>query len=290
MKDTFHLNTKLVGLIGHPIKHTYSPFIHNTAATLLKLDLLYLPFDVYPANLKDALRGMVALGIEGFNVTVPHKENIISFLQNVTDESSIIGAVNTIVNDHGKLTGHNTDVHGINESLIPFKDEIVGSNVVLIGAGGSARSVVYTLIRKFKPASISIVNRTEPRAESLKDYFAKTMKYEAIKTFELTPPDLLKVFHNSKLIINATNIGMAPDVEDSAVNSVEFFNKDQIVFDLVYNPTETKLLFLARQAGARTINGLQMLVAQAAKSFELWTGKEMPHDEVYKALKLYLTP
>jgi len=275
-------------LLGHPIKQTYSPFIHNVTVELKKLDYIYLPFDVPAANLKNALKGMIALDIKGFNITIPHKENILQFMNNVSEEASIIGSVNTVVNDDGKLTGYNTDINGILESLNPYKDDILGREVSVIGAGGSARAVIYTLIRYFKPAVIHIVNRTEQRAEALKKYFSDKMKYDGIKTKELFPPDLVGIFSNSKLIINATPVGMFPDQDDIVTSLENSFIKDQIVFDLVYNPPQTKLLKLAASRGAIPISGLKMLVHQAAKSFELWTNEEMPFDEIYKSLQLFI--
>ena len=288
MKDSFHLNTKIIGLLGHPIKQSYSPFIHNVTVELKKLDYIYLPFDVPAVNLKNALKGMIALDIKGFNITIPHKENILQFLNDVSEEASIIGSVNTVVNDDGKLTGYNTDVSGIFESLNPHKDEILGREVSVIGAGGSARAVIYTLIRYFKPAVIHIINRTEQRAEALKKYFSDKMKYDGIKTKELFPPDLVKIFSNSKVIINATPVGMYPDQDDIVTSLENSFVKNQIVFDLVYNPPQTKLLKLAASRGAVPISGLKMLVYQAAKSFELWTNEEMPFDQIYKSLQLFI--
>jgi shikimate dehydrogenase len=288
MKDSFHLNTKIIGLLGHPIKQSYSPFIHNVTVELKKLDYIYLPFDVPAANLKNALKGMIALDIKGFNITIPHKENILQFMNDVSEEASIIGSVNTVVNDDGKLTGYNTDINGILESLNPYKDDILGREVSVIGAGGSARAVIYTLIRYFKPAVIHIVNRTEQRAEALKKYFSDKMKYDGIKTKELFPPDLVGIFSNSKLIINATPVGMFPDQDDIVTSLENSFIKDQIVFDLVYNPPQTKLLKLAASRGAIPISGLKMLVHQAAKSFELWTNEEMPFDQIYKSLQLFI--
>ena len=288
MKDSFHLNTKIIGLLGHPIKQSYSPFIHNVTVELKKLDYIYLPFDVPAVNLKNALKGMIALDIKGFNITIPHKENILQFMNDVSEEASIIGSVNTVVNDDGKLTGYNTDVNGIFESLNPHKDDILGREVSVIGAGGSARAVIYTLIRYFKPAVIHIINRTEQRAEALKKYFSDKMKYDGIKTKELFPPDLVKIFSNSKVIINATPVGMYPDQDDIVTSLENSFVKNQVVFDLVYNPPQTKLLKLAASRGAITISGLKMLVYQAAKSFELWTNEEMPFDQIYKSLQLFI--
>jgi shikimate dehydrogenase len=288
MKDSFHLNTKIIGLLGHPIKQSYSPFIHNVTVELKKLDYIYLPLDVPAANLKNALKGMIALDIKGFNITIPHKESILQFMNDVSEEASIIGSVNTVVNDDGKLTGYNTDVNGILESLNPYKDEISGKEVSVVGAGGSSRAVIYTLIRYFKPSEINIINRTEQRAEALKKYFSDKMKYDGIKTKELFPPDLVDTFGNSKLIINATPVGMFPAQDDIITTLENSFVKDQIIFDLVYNPPQTKLLKLAISRGAIPINGLKMLVHQAAKSFELWTNEEMPFEQIYKSLQLFI--
>ena len=288
MKNSVHLNTKILGLIGHPLKHSYSPFIHNIAIDLKEIDYIYLPFDIPALNLKNAVRGMIALGIRGFNVTIPHKENIIQFMSNVSEEASIIGAVNTVVNELGKLSGYNTDVNGILETLNPFKEEIFGNEISIIGAGGASRAVIYTLIRYFKPSKIFLVNRTEQRADSLKNYFQDKMKYNSFKTKELFPPDLVEVFRSSKLIVNATSVGMYPDVDDSITMLADSFTKGQIVFDLVYNPIQTNLLKLASSNGAIALDGLKMLVYQAAKSFELWTSETMPVEQVYKSLQLFL--
>lgn len=288
MKNSFHLNTKIIGLLGHPIKHTYSPFIHNIAIELKNLDYIYLPFDVPTANLKNALKGMLALGIKGFNVTIPHKENIIQYLADVSEEASIIGSVNTIVNDLGKIKGFNTDVNGVLETLLPYRDEINGNDVSIVGAGGAARAVIYTLVRHFKPKNIFLINRTEQRAEALRKYFYEKMKFEGFRAFELFPPDLVEIFKDSKLIVNATSIGMFPDVDDSITSLEDSFYPGQIVFDLVYNPPQTKLLKLAASKGAVTLDGLKMLIYQGAKAFQLWTGEEMPIDQINTALKLYL--
>jgi len=171
MKDSFHANTKIIGLLGHPIKHSYSPFVQNVAFEFEKMDYIYLAFDVPPANLKSALNGVLALGMKGLNVTLPHKEKIIKHLDELAEEATTIGAVNTIVNDQGKLIGYNTDVTGIIETLAPFKERINGSIVTVLGAGGGARAAIYALIRHFKPERINLVNRTVQRADSILNNF-----------------------------------------------------------------------------------------------------------------------
>jgi len=281
-------STKLVGVIGHPIKHSYSPIMHNTAFQLADLNYVYLPFDLTSSNLKDALKGMVALGIKGFNVTIPHKEKVIPFLNDVSEGASVVGAVNTIVNENGKLNGYNSDVHGIYETLKEYKKDLAGSVITILGAGGAARSVIFTLIRHFHVKKIHIINRTEERANSIKNYFSTKMLFEKIVTHTLTPHEIVKVLSKSKLIINASSIGMYPKEDDSPTKIAESFNSNQLVFDIVYNPIRTKFLSLAAREGATTINGLKMFVEQGAKSFELWTGKQMPKTEIYEMLKSQL--
>ena len=288
MRDSFFANTELIGLIGHPIKHSYSPFIQNYALELMSLDYIYLPFDVPSENLKPAVNGVLALGLKGLNVTLPHKEKIIKFLDELSEEASIIGAVNTIVNDHGKLMGYNTDAFGIMETLLPFKEKISGSKMTVIGAGGSARAVIYTLLRYFKPEEINIINRTQQKADTLANDFSLKMRFDSFHTFELFPPDNVETLSNSRLIVNATTLGMFPEVEDTITDIEDSFNEEQIVFDLIYNPTKTKFLKTAEMQGVKVVGGLKMLISQAAKSFELWTGVEMPVDKISDSLRQYL--
>ncbi len=288
MTNKFNHNTKIIGVIGHPIKHSYSPLMHNLSFELAGLDYIYLPFDVPTTGLSDALKGMTALGIKGFNITIPHKEKISQYLTEISEEASIIGAVNTVVNDNGILHGYNTDVDGIIATLKDYKESITDSEVSIVGAGGAARSVIYTLIRNFKVRKINIVNRTYEKAESLRDYFSTKMLFDKIKTFELIPPDVTKVFKNSKLIINTSSIGMFPNEDDAPTMIARSFNSKQIVFDVVYNPVKTKFLALAEEQGATVLDGLTMFVEQGASSYELWTGEKMPVEKIYSTLKTYL--
>jgi len=277
-------NTKIVGVIGHPIKHTLSPVMHNFAYNKLNLDYVYLPFDISTTGLQDSLKGMIALGIKGFNVTLPHKERIMEYMDELSDSAKIVGAVNTVVNDNGKLLGYNTDVTGIMKTLEEYKDDLKGATVSVLGAGGAARSAIYTLIRHFNVKKINIINRTVEKAESLKDYFSSKMLFTKIKTFELIPPDVTEVLAKSKLIINTSSVGMSPDEDDSPTTIPESFNSKQIVFDIIYNPENTKFLELAKEQGALTINGLKMFVEQGARSFELWTNEPMPTDQILELL------
>ncbi len=289
MQNSFYANTELIGLIGYPIKQSFSPFIHNVAAELTGTRILYLPFEVHSTNLKDAVKGTVALGLRGFNVTVPHKVKIVDYINKLSEEAAVIGSVNTVVNELGKLIGYNTDVNGVVESLSPYKSQINGNQVCVLGAGGSARAVIYTLIRNFKPSKIILINRTEQYAETLKQHFKSKMKFDGIVTKELQQPDLKSLLNSCTLIANCTSVGMYPDIDDSIFTNSDVFVKDQIVFDLVYNPVKTKFLELAESKGTVAVNGLNMLVQQAAKAFTLWTGNEFPTEKVYKSLLLYVT-
>ncbi len=159
--DKLSPNTQVIGVIGHPVKHSLSPLMHNYAFDLAGLDCIYLAFDVPSENLKASLKGMTALGFKGINVTLPHKEKIAQFLDEVSEEANIVGAVNTVVFEANSLHGYNTDVHGITETLNEFKDDINGAEVSVIGGGGAARAVIYALIRNFKVNKINIINRTE---------------------------------------------------------------------------------------------------------------------------------
>jgi shikimate dehydrogenase len=187
------------------------------------------------------------------------------------------------------LRGYNTDVTGIVESLNQYKDELAGARISVIGTGGAARSVIYSLIRTFKVGQINIINRTEQKAESLKEYFSAKMIHNDFKAHSLIPPDLVETFRDSKLIINTTPMGMFPDIDDSATTIKESFMKGQLVFDVVYNPVKTKLLKLAESQGATIITGLKMFVEQGARAFEIWTGEQMEKEKVYRAIESYLT-
>lgn len=281
--------TKIVGIIGHPIKQSYSPQMHNLTFKLAGLNYIYIPFDVPISNLEDSLKAIKTLGIRGINVTIPHKEKIIQYMDHVSEEASSVGAINTVVNEGNHFFGYNTDINGIIESLNPYKDEIFKSIVTVVGAGGAARSVIYSLIRHFKVEKINIINRTEERTEAMKDYFIDKMHFENIITHELMPKENLPVFHESKLIVNTTSVGMYPNIEDAPTDLSESFNNTQIVYDLIYNPLKTKLIEMAEKQGARTINGLKMFVVQGAKSFELWTGEKMNVDHIYTELEKQLT-
>ena len=249
--------------------------MHTAALKEKGLPFLYGVIDVtseYLPSLFTALRGD---GFRGVNVTVPHKESVMRFLDDVSAEAKAVGAVNTVVNEHGTLTGHNTDIAGIKESLLPFGEAIGKGNVLILGAGGASRAVGYTVAKHFSPKTVTIHNRTQSRANSLVQMFSKDFP-DTRWSSSIDYPSLTRSLEKSALVINATSVGMYPDSEANPVPAGVKFSNDQIIFDIVYNPIETVLLRQARMAGARTVNGIEMFLHQGAEAFELWTQEKFP--------------
>ncbi len=280
MKKSIKSHAKLVGIIGHPIAHSWSPLIHGTAFKLTKQNYAYFAFDVLQKNLHDALKGIQALGIVGVNVTVPHKEAVMEFLDEISADARLVGAVNTVYIQNDLLVGHNTDIDGAVAALKPYRDQIADQNVTIFGAGGGARAVVYSLIAYFRPAQINVINRDTSRAELLKKFFADSQNYRNIRVVELHNNDEGSVVEASRLIVNATQVGMSPAINENIMVQDNRDYGGKIFFDLVYNPVETSFLKSAKKRDAATISGLEMLYQQAAKAFELWTGVTMPLDKV----------
>ncbi|WP_312853814.1 shikimate dehydrogenase [Thermoactinomyces mirandus] len=262
--------TGLFALIGDPVGHSKSPDMMNAALREVQLPNVYLAFKVAPSDLKDAVAGFRALGVKGWNVTIPHKVAIMDYLDAVDETAQAIGAVNTVVYEHGKWVGYNTDGPGYLRSVeeawsLPF----FGLNVVIIGAGGAARAVGYTLA-KAGVSRITVLNRTLAKAEALGRHLSSLTRSEALPLTEGK-----KVIEKADLIINTTSVGMFPDRDETPV-PVEWFQRGQYVSDLIYHPRETTLLRGAKARGARVLSGLDMLVYQAVIAFEKWTEKEAP--------------
>ena len=271
---------KRFGVIGHPIAHSLSPLLHNTAFSLLGLDCSYEAFDIDPASLPAAIREFKDQGIAGLNVTIPHKESMLSLVDELTDEARAVGAVNTVTFGGSRVQGDNTDVYGVAASLEQYRQEIRDRIVVLIGAGGSARAIIYALIDRFAPAEIAIANRTRRRAQELIadiEPYAKKTKLRAISGSD---EDLELLMPSASLVINATPVGMFPLVDHSPIGDQISFHPDQVVLDLIYTPLETRFLSLASKCGARTISGLEMFLHQGARSFEIWLGRQMPLEQI----------
>jgi len=267
--------TEIYGIVGHPVEHSLSPLIQNAAFQGLGLDGCYLAFDVKPRDLKKAVQGLAALGVKGLNVTIPHKEAAIALLDKVTSDAARIGAVNTIVIRQGRLIGYNTDGPGFVQA---FNEEagvpLTGKRVLLLGAGGAARSVAYHLARE-GVKRVVIINRTLPRAKRLvRDFEMRFEKVDWVAKVLSSRIWPLIFRDGMDVIINATPIGMRP--VDPVLIPARYLTKDQVVCDLIYRPVKTRLLEEAEAAGAKTVNGLGMLLHQGVLAFELWTGEKPP--------------
>ncbi|HEX7063666.1 MAG TPA: shikimate dehydrogenase [Bacillales bacterium] len=258
---------KLFALIGHPVGHSLSPAMHNDAFQALDLPHHYVSFDVRPADLQKAVEGMRVLGIAGFNVTVPHKVEVMDYLDEIETEAREIGAVNTVVNRDGYLIGANTDGQGFLQSLKDVAGESLSEKrVLMIGAGGAARGVAVALDRH-GVKQLDIANRTREKAESLLEIGIRNTSARDLG-LEQAQSDL----QYYDIIINTTPIGMSPHT-DNVPLIVEGIRAGAIAADLIYNPLKTKWLEAAERRGAVTMNGVGMFVGQGALAFEKWTGQ-----------------
>ncbi|MFC1847233.1 shikimate dehydrogenase [Chloroflexota bacterium] len=266
--------TRICGLIGDPIEHSMSPVMHNAAFKEIGIDFLYAPFRVKKEELGKAIDGMRALNITGLNVTIPHKVAVIEFLDKIDPLAEKIGAVNTIVNKDGVLTGYNTDGAGFLQTLLERGIEPEGKNVVMIGAGGASRSISFTLADR--DAHLTILNRLEEFdwAEELAGKVSQIFTRE-VKALELNRKNLARVLGGAEILVNATSVGMSPNISETPVIS-DLLRPGLVVFDIIYNPIKTRLVNEAEAAGAKAINGVDMLVWQGAIAFEKWTGQKAP--------------
>ena len=265
--------TQLIGLIGWPVSHSFSPAMHNAAAQALGLNWAYVPLPVAPENVATAVSSLSTLGFRGVNVTVPHKQAVMPLLDELEPGAQAIGAVNTIVvAENGRLTGHNTDWSGFLADLEVHSISLSGRDCLLLGAGGSARAVAYALAKS--GARVHILARRAAQAEQLLDdlrpYFPQTqLSSHPLNALAQVAATLL-----APLIINSTPLGMTPNETASPWPTDLPFPAEAAVYDLVYNPRRTWLMQQAEAAGCQAINGLGMLVQQGAKAFALWTGHE----------------
>lgn len=256
---------KLFGVLGNPIGHSMSPVMHNDLFSLYNIDAEYLPFLVQEDELRDAVNGLRALGAGGFNVTVPHKSSIIPFLDEVDELAASIGAVNTVVNKDGKLIGYNTDGLGFLKGLDAYLTNIEGQKILVIGAGGAARAIYFTLAKE-KPIQIDIANRTLEKAVQLIEECPYSISSKA-----LTLKDASSELGEYDLIIQTTMIGMEPNITEQPI-TLEYLRENSVVCEIIYNPLETRILLEAKSIGARVQNGIDMFVYQGALAFEKWTG------------------
>lgn len=274
--------TKVACLIGHPVEHSFSPYIHNFLAKEYNVDLKYTCFDVEPTKVKEALEGIKALGIIGSNVTIPHKIEVIPYLDQIDKNASIIGAVNTIKNQEGRLIGYNTDGIGFVKSVLEEGHVLKDKHVMVLGAGGASRAVVVELaahgVRK-----ITICNNTLEKADNLAENVRANFAEVEVKTMPLkvTSEDLQDI----QFLINTTPLGMSSKSDLSPIDEAIVPPSDLVVCDIVYTPHDTKLLQWAMRNHLKVVHGIGMLINQAISSFEIWTGLEIDaYEKVYRLL------
>ncbi|GGE74786.1 shikimate dehydrogenase [Priestia taiwanensis] len=267
---------KIYGVIGYPIGHSMSPVMHNNAFSHHEIDGYYTAFQVHPRDLEDAIKGMKALQIGGFNVTTPHKVHVMDYLDEVDSIAKSIGAVNTIVHLDGKLIGYNTDGIGYVRALQEISGDLKKKRILIVGAGGACRAIFFTLA-SLGVKHIDIANRTVQRAADLITDCAEQQLSHALTIVEAE-----QQIDKYDIIINTTTVGMHPYTDDIPI-SLDGLRRDSIVSDIIYNPLETKLLKVAHDKGAVIQNGVGMFVYQGALAFEKWTGV-MPNIERMKKI------
>lgn len=266
---------KLFGVLGDPVSHSLSPVMHNAAFNALGMDCEYHAFKVSPDALHDAVHGAFALGFGGLNLTIPLKEKALDIVK-PAELAKRIGAVNTVDFKNG-ITGYNTDGLGAKKALEGQEIDVRGKKILLLGAGGAARAIAFQLAKD--GGNVTIANRSQDRAESLANEVSKVGKAKACGL-----EDLKSLVKESDILINSTAVGMFPKISETIVTS-GMMHSDLVVFDIVYNPINTRLLQEAKKAGAKTIDGVMMLVYQGAEAFKIWTGRTPPVDIMEKAVR-----
>lgn len=277
---------KLIGLLGHPVGHSKSPLMHNIAFKQMGLPFTYAAFDVEPASLESAVKGLRALGFRGANVTIPHKVKVMEYIDKVDDEAKRIGAVNTIVNENGRLIGYNTDGIGYLQSLLEETGlSLASSKVLILGAGGATRAIAFALLGA-GIEQLWITNRTIEKADQLAASLYASQKGTA-SIHALTYEQLPSVLSEASLLVNSTPVGMHPNVSDSPLTEADLslLPNYAVVSDLIYNPKRTKLLSMAEKIGLQTHEGLGMFIHQGAYAFEYWTGAKAPTKQMRQVVQ-----
>lgn len=284
MANRLQGTTGLVGLIGDPIKHSKSPHMHNSAFEKLGLDYAYLCFETPEGKLKETLDALKTINAKGSNVTFPHKQNIINYLDEVSSDAEIIGAVNTIIIDPitKKTKGYNTDGRGFIASLDELNVEFRGKKVILCGIGGAGRAIAVQLA--YEGVGELCIIKYKEAAENIKHVIDSNIINTNIRIISNDEEILKKEMADTVLFINATPLGMKGRENECIISSEKTLNKNIFVYDIVYEPRETQFMNYARKAGCKTINGINMLLWQGAIAFKIWFGIDMPQDYVRKEL------
>ncbi len=274
--------TEVVGLFGYPVRHTASPAFQNAGFCAAGLDWIYLPFEVHPDDLGEAVGGIVALGFRGVNLTIPHKRAVIEYLDELSPEAEVIGAVNTVDVREERLKGYNTDGSGFVRSIREESGvELVGKRIFVMGAGGAGRAVAVQAALDGAGA-VFVCDRDEGRSQSLVSAIGGRIRPGVAKLVPFDHALIRDALGGAEIFVDATPLGMKP--EDPTSVNVDWLSPDTFVYDLVYNPPETPLLLAAKQRGCRTQNGLGMLLYQGCIAFEIWTGLSAPVEEMRNAL------
>ena len=268
-------HTKLLGLFGDPVEHSFSPQLHNYISEVYGLNYAYGALHVKPENLEAAVRGIVALGYAGVNVTAPHKIAVMQYLDYISEDAKKYGSVNTIKNVDGKLYGYSTDADGFYLSLLEGGAEVIGKDVLIFGAGGATRPVCVKFAM-LGAKSITIINRTQEKADALAAFVKDACAYEVLTKREHTRYDL---------VINTTTVGMSPNVDACPINDFSFVDANTAAADMIYNPAETVFLRKMKENGAKAcINGLGMLIFQGIVAYEIFTDTKIDRS-IYKDIK-----
>lgn len=281
-------HTELIGLIAYPIRHSSSPAMHNEAFAKLGLDYAYLAFEVDNSTLEDAVKGIRALKMRGSNVSMPNKTVVYKYLDELSPAAKLCGAVNTIVNDDGKLIGHITDGTGYMKALKDNDIDVIGKKMTIVGAGGAGTAIEIQAALD-GVAEISIFNRRDEFWENAQKTVEKINSNTNCKAslYDLDDLDKLKEeISTSYLFANATGMGMKPLEGQTYIPDKSFFRPDLIVTDVVYFPRETAMLKMAKEVGCKTMNGLGMMLFQGSAAFELWTGQSMPIEYMKEKLDI----
>lgn len=279
MSITITGHTQLTGLLGSPVAHSISPRMHNESFQYWNLDYVYLCFDVQEAALATAVSGLRTMGVRGFNLTMPCKNRMVELCDCLSPATRLIDAVNTVVHEDGRLTGHNTDGVGFVRALKDAGHEIKGQTVTLLGAGGAATAIcVQAALDGAKAIHVFArpTSRFWGRMQRLADEINRSYPCRVTLMEQSDHAQLLHALEESQLLVNGTSVGMAPNTEESLITDPACFHPGLVVFDAIYNPRQTRLLELAKAAGCKTCNGLYMLLYQGAEAFSLWTGQDMP--------------
>ncbi len=266
--------TKVCGIFGHPVGHSLSPEIHNAAFMACNLPFVYVAHDVEPGKVMLAMEGIRAMGYRGLSITIPHKVTALDCVDEIDETARIIGCINTVVNDNGRLHGSNSDGLGALGALREAGADPKGSRTLVLGSGGAARAIAVTLSRQAPPENLTLLGVDEEELELL----AQDVQRQGdshVSSARLTPDSIRKELERADILLHCSPIGMHPN-EDQSLVPPELLKETLTVLDVVYNPRRTKLIQDAEQVGCRTILGLEMFLGQAFVQFELWTGVQAP--------------